>query len=237
MGARKKPTPPNEVPKRGGRAIAPVAAAPHGLPALFERAASAANFDVEALGKLIALKREMEAFDDRRAFDQDFAALQAEIGRVEANAYNPDKRQAYADINALDDAVRTSISAKGFALSFDTASGAVPGSITVTATLTRRLLTLVLSRCPDGWGGPQGEPEHVSGPGVRRDLHLRTPHGAHGALQPHRRRLQTQNPGQRNAARAAPARGSIGRVTADRGRARQARQVSARAWRTGRCGA
>ena len=137
MGARKKPTPPNEDPKRRGRAIAPVAAAPHGLPALFERAASVANFDVEALGKLLSLKRELDAHADRRAFDQDFAALQAEIGRVEANAYNPDKRQAYADINALDDAVRTSISAKGFALSFDTAAGVVPGSITVTATLTR----------------------------------------------------------------------------------------------------
>jgi len=83
------------------------------LPALFERAASAANFDVEALGKLLALKREIDAHADRRAFDLDFAALQAEVGRVETNAYNPDKHQAYADINALDDAVRTSISAKG----------------------------------------------------------------------------------------------------------------------------
>src|SRR5271166_1802939 len=98
MGARKRPTPPKEDPRRG-RTIAPVAAAPQSLPALFERAASAANFDVEALGKLLALKREIDAHADRRAFDLDFAALQAEVGRV--------------DINALDDAVRTSISAKG----------------------------------------------------------------------------------------------------------------------------
>jgi len=112
----RKPRPttsPKEDPKRRGRAIAPVAPTPQGLPALFERAASAANFDVEALGKLLALKREIDAHADRRAFDLDFAALQAEVGRVETNAYNPDKHQAYADINALDDAVRTSISAKG----------------------------------------------------------------------------------------------------------------------------
>ena len=82
-------------------------AAPSGLPALFERAASAANFDVDALTKLMAMKREIEADAERRAFDQDFAALQAELSPVEANAFDAQKRRSYADINALLDVVAT----------------------------------------------------------------------------------------------------------------------------------
>jgi len=136
MTARKtRPTAPKD-PKRTRRAIATVAAAPQGWPALFERAASAANFDVDALSRLVALKREMDAHDDRRAFDQDFAAVQAEIGRVEANAYDPQKKRAYADLNALDDAVRRAISLKGFSLSFDSAPCG-DAAITVTCKVSR----------------------------------------------------------------------------------------------------
>ncbi len=136
MTARKtRPTAPKD-PKRTRRAIATVPAAPQGWPALFERAASAANFDVDALSRLVALKREMDSVDDRRAFDQDFAAVQAEIGRVEANAYDPQKKRAYADLNALDDAVRRAISAKGFALSFDSAPSG-DAAIVVTCKVSR----------------------------------------------------------------------------------------------------
>jgi len=136
MTARKtRPTAPKD-PKRTRRAIATVPAAPQGWPALFERAASAANFDVDALSRLVALKREMDVHDDRRVFDQDFAAVQAEIGRVEANAYDPQKKRSYADLNALDDAVRRAISAKGFALSFDSAPCG-DAAITVTCKVSR----------------------------------------------------------------------------------------------------
>jgi hypothetical protein len=119
-----------------GKAVV-VAAAPQGLPALFERAASAANFDVDALSKLLALKREIEADDERRAFDQDFAQLQAEIGRVEATAYDTQKRRSYADLNALTDAVTPLIAARGFALSYDAEPSAFPGAVKVTAKLSR----------------------------------------------------------------------------------------------------
>ena len=101
--SRRTPSP-QAAKRRASKAVVVAPAAPQGLPALFERAA-AANFDVDALTKLLAIKREIEADAERRAFDQDFAALQAEIGRVEANAYDPQKRRAYADINALLDAV------------------------------------------------------------------------------------------------------------------------------------
>ena len=65
-------------------ALAPIAAPPSGLAALFERAASVANFDVDQLAKLLAIRREVKADEARHRFDREFAALQSlEIGRVE----------------------------------------------------------------------------------------------------------------------------------------------------------
>jgi hypothetical protein len=114
-----------------------LAPAPQGLPALFERAAQAANFDVEALGRLLALKAEIEAAAEAKAFDRDFADLQAELAPVEANAFDPQKRRAYADLGALVDAVGGLIAAKGFALSYDAAPGALEGTVRITAKLFR----------------------------------------------------------------------------------------------------
>ena len=86
--------------RRASKAVVVAPAAPQGLPALFERAALSIA-TVDDLKAFLALKREIEADDERRAFDQDFAQLQAEIGRVEATAYDTQKRRSYADLNAL----------------------------------------------------------------------------------------------------------------------------------------
>lgn len=122
---------------RSKAVAAPAVAAPQGLPALFERAAQAANFDVEALGKLIALRREIEADAERRAFDQNFAALQAEIGRAQTNAYDPQKRRAYADLNALVDAVGPLAAARGFTITDDTEPSTVPGAVKISMKVIR----------------------------------------------------------------------------------------------------
>jgi ERF superfamily len=116
-----------------------------GLPELFARAAQSPNFDVDALTKLMALKREIEAEAERRAFDQDFAALQAEIVRVEANAFDPQKRRAYADLNALVEAVGPLAAVKGFALAYDTEPSAVAGAVKVTVKLMRNGVERVAS--------------------------------------------------------------------------------------------
>jgi hypothetical protein len=119
--------------KRASKAVALAQpSAPAGLPALFERAAAASNFDVDALTKLMALKREIEADEARRRFDREFAALQAEIGRVTANAYDPQKRRSYADLNALVDAVAPLAAVRGFTITYDTEPSAVPGCVKVT---------------------------------------------------------------------------------------------------------
>jgi hypothetical protein len=89
---------------------------------------AAGNFNVGALAKLIAIRREIEADAKAKAFDQDFAALLAEIAPVENNAYDPQKRRAYADLSALVDAVGGLVAANGFALTFDAAPGATGSS-------------------------------------------------------------------------------------------------------------
>lgn len=134
--SRRTPSP-QAAKRRASKAVVVAPAAPQGLPALFERAASAANFDVDALTKLMAIKREIEADAERRAFDQDFAALQAELSPVEANAFDPQKHRAYADINALLDVVAPAAAAKGFGLSYDTAPGGIDGTVKVTVKLMR----------------------------------------------------------------------------------------------------
>ena len=95
---------------------------------------------VDDLKTFLALKREIEADDERRAFDQDFAQLQAEIGRVEATAYDSQKRRSYADLNALTDAVAPLIAARGFALSYDAEPSAMAGAVKVTAKLSRNAI-------------------------------------------------------------------------------------------------
>jgi hypothetical protein len=100
--------------RASGKAVVVAPAAPQGWPALFERAAQSSNFDIDALAKLIALKREMEA----DAFDQQ-------------------KRRSYADINALLDVIGPAAAAKGFGLGYDAAPGAIDGTVKVTVKLMR----------------------------------------------------------------------------------------------------
>ena len=122
--------------RRASKAVVVAPAAPQGLPTLFERAALSIA-TVDDLKTFLALKREIEADDERRAFDQDFATLQAEIGRVEATAYDTQKRRAYADINALLDVVAPAAAARGFGLSYDTAPGGIDGTVKITVKLMR----------------------------------------------------------------------------------------------------
>jgi hypothetical protein len=84
---------------------------------------AAPRFDVGALAKLIALRRKIEANAEVKAFYQDFVALQAEVGPVETNAHDSQKCRAYADPNAVVDAVGGLVAAKGFASTFDAAPG------------------------------------------------------------------------------------------------------------------
>ena len=170
-------------------AIAP-AAVPQGLPALFERAASAANFDVEALGKLLALKHEIEAAAEQRAFDSDFAALQAELAPVEANAYDPQKKRSYADLGAMVDAVGGLVAAKGFALSYDAAPGAVEGTVKVTAKLFRARVERTAS-----------VDMPMDGAGMRGGANMSAPQ-AYGSSVTYGRKLALQSPVQPDRQRA-----------------------------------
>ena len=79
----------------------------------------------------------MEADADRRAFDSDFAALQAEVGRVAANRFDPQKHRAYADLNALIDMVGPLAAARGFTITYTSEPSTVPNATKVTMRVGR----------------------------------------------------------------------------------------------------
>ena len=168
--------------RRASKAVALVApAAPQSLPALIERVAASVT-DIDGLAKLLALKREMDTEAERRAFDRDFAALQAEIGRVAANAYDPQKRRAYADLNALVDAVAPLAAAQGFTITYDSEPSAVPGAVKVTMTVGRNgRRTTRVSRRADGRRRDARRRQHERAASLRLDHHLRAQAGADAA--------------------------------------------------------
>lgn len=128
---------PKQAPKRrASKAMVVAPAAPLSLPAIIERAAASIT-TIEGLREFLALKAQMEADAERRLFDQDFAWVQAEIGRVAANAYDPQKRNSYANLNAIDDAVRPLLAVKGFTLTYSSALSSDGQSLTVAATVSR----------------------------------------------------------------------------------------------------
>ena len=122
--------------KRAKAVVLAAPAAPQGLPVLIERVAASVT-DIDGLTKLLALKREMEADADRRAFDSDFAALQAEVGRVAANRFDPQKHRAYADLNALIDMVGPLAAARGFTITYTSEPSTVPNATKVTMRVGR----------------------------------------------------------------------------------------------------
>jgi hypothetical protein len=124
-------------PQATGTALAaPTEQPAAGLPALIERVAGAVA-TVDDLAKFMSLKREVEGEAERRAFDHDFAELQGELGQVVANAFDQQKRRAYADINALLAVVGPACAARGFALSFDTQPPVTPATVRVVVKLVR----------------------------------------------------------------------------------------------------
>ena len=98
---------------------------------MIERLATDPNADVTKLEKMMDMQ---ERVMDREAASQFNAAMsraQRDMGRVAADAVNPQTRSKYASYAALDKALRPVYTREGFALSFDTGEGAPEGMVRV----------------------------------------------------------------------------------------------------------
>ncbi len=119
------------------RQSAPVAAVSNNEAAsiiqIIADAARDPNVDIEKMERLWGMHERLKNRAAEEAFNAAMNAAQGEMGRVAADAANPQTHSRYATYGALDRAVRPIYSKNGFALSFDTGEGAPEGYVRVLA--------------------------------------------------------------------------------------------------------
>ena len=87
---------------------------------VIERAARSPDVDVDKMERLFALQERFVAKQSETAFNAALNAAQAQVGRVAADANNPQTRSRYASYAALDRVLRPVYIDAGLSLSFDT---------------------------------------------------------------------------------------------------------------------
>lgn len=98
---------------------------------IISRAAADPSTDVAKLERLMAMAERVRAKDAEQAFSAAMTAAQGEMGRISADATNPQTRSKYASYAALDKVVRPIYTRHGFALSFDTGAEAIAEHVRV----------------------------------------------------------------------------------------------------------
>lgn len=92
--------------------------------------------DMATVRELKDMAKELAQDEAQRDFNTAMGQAQSEMGRVAADANNPQTRSKYATYAALDKALRPVYTKHGFAISFDTGDGAPDGHIRVLAYVT-----------------------------------------------------------------------------------------------------
>ncbi|OBY90479.1 hypothetical protein A6723_019405 [Pseudomonas sp. AU11447] len=87
---------------------------------VIQRAAADPQCDIEKMERLLAMKERMDARAAEVEFNDALSRVQANMGRVAADATNNQTRSAYATYGKLDKALRPVYTAEGFSLSFGT---------------------------------------------------------------------------------------------------------------------
>lgn len=99
--------------------------------AVISRAASDPSVDIEKLERLMAMKERMDAKQAEQEFNAAMSAAQSEMGRISADATNPQTRSRYATYGKLDSCLRPIYTRHGFALSYGTRRSEAEGHITI----------------------------------------------------------------------------------------------------------
>lgn len=90
--------------------------------ALISRAASDPSCDLDKMERLMSMHRQLKAEQAEQDFNAAMSRAQAAMGRISADAVNPQTRSAYATYGKLDSKLRPIYTREGFALSFSTGS-------------------------------------------------------------------------------------------------------------------
>lgn len=100
---------------------------------MVDRAARDPNVDITKMRELLAMRREIMAFEAQRNFDDAMSVAQAEMGPIIANANNTQTRSKYATYDALDRAIRPIYTRHGFSVTFGTADTPLQDHVRITA--------------------------------------------------------------------------------------------------------
>lgn len=105
---------------------------------MIERASTDPKVDIEKMERLYEMYQRETARQAEAAFNAALTEAQSEMGRVSADAENPQTKSWYASYAALDRALRPIYTKHGFALSFDTGESPKDDHIRVVCYVSHR---------------------------------------------------------------------------------------------------
>jgi hypothetical protein len=112
-----------------------------GITAIIARAAQDPQFDIDKLQRLLDMQTDNELRAGERAWNNAFAAAEAEMGPISADASNPQTRSRYATFARLDGAVRPIYTRHGFGISWNTEPAPEPNEVRVVGMLTNGIVS------------------------------------------------------------------------------------------------
>lgn len=129
------------------------------LISMIERAARDPQVDIDKMERLVAMQERAQARNAEQIFNDAMSGAQAEMGRVSADATNPQTKSKYASYAALDKSMRPIYTKHGFALSFGTEEGAPADYVRVTCHVTNSGFTrkYQIDMPADGKGAKGGD--------------------------------------------------------------------------------
>jgi len=107
-----------------------------GVLAVIERAATNPEIDIDKMKALLDMQERILGRHAEMAYNSAMTQAQSEMGRIPANALNPQTRSRYATYDALDVVLRPIYTKHGFALSFDTDDSPKPEHVRVVCDVT-----------------------------------------------------------------------------------------------------
>jgi hypothetical protein len=111
---------------------------PSAVLAVIARAAADPSVDVDKMDRLLQMQERVLARQAEVEFNAAMADAQSEIGRISADATNPQTRSNYATYGKLDKVLRPVYSRHGFALSFGEGESPKPDYVRVTCIVSHR---------------------------------------------------------------------------------------------------
>jgi len=121
----------NAVTKLEAQAIAPMRAETATLTQAIIAAANDPAVNIEKMERLLSMHERITARDAEQQFNAAMVAAQSHMGRISADAINPQTRSKYATYAQLDRHVRPIYTKEGFSLSFNAGTDGLEGHVRV----------------------------------------------------------------------------------------------------------